>query len=145
MKSIYIVIVTYNGAKWVDKCFPSLRNADYPVSTIVVDNGSTDGTVAAIQTRYPEVEIIQPGQNLGFGKGNNVGMQKALGYGADFVFLLNQDAYLFKGSLKNLLKKFDEEPRAAIVSPIHFAGDERNLDFDFYRYVNPVDTPYLLT
>jgi N-acetylglucosaminyl-diphospho-decaprenol L-rhamnosyltransferase len=144
MKSIYIVIITYNGIKWVDKCFGSLRNSDYPVKTIAVDNGSTDGTVATIRAKYPEVEVIQPGSNLGFGKGNNLGMQRALAHGADFVFLLNQDAYLFRGSLKNLLEKFVENPRAGIVSPIHLSGDERNLDFGFYKYVNPQDTPYLL-
>jgi GT2 family glycosyltransferase len=144
MKSIYIVIVTYNGIKWLDKCFGSLRRADYPLKTIVVDNGSTDGTVVALQSKYPEVEIIQPERNLGFGKGNNVGMQRALSYGADFVFLLNQDAYLFKGSLRNLLEQFEKNPRAGILSPIHFSGDERNLDFGFYKYASPQDTPYLL-
>jgi len=144
MKSIYIVIVTYNGIKWIDKCFGSLRHADYPLNTIVVDNGSTDGTVDTLRSKYPEVEIIQPERNLGFGKGNNAGMQRALAYGADFVFLLNQDAYLFRGSLKNLLEQFDENPRAGIVSPIHFSGDERNLDFGFYKYANPQETPCLL-
>lgn len=144
MKSIYVVIVTYNGIKWLDKCFGSLRRADYPLKTIAVDNGSTDGTIEALQTKYPEVEIIQPESNLGFGKGNNVGMQKALDDGADFVFLFNQDAYLFKGSLRNLLEQFETNSRAGILSPIHFSGDERNLDFGFYKYANPQDTPYLL-
>jgi GT2 family glycosyltransferase len=144
MKTIYAIVVTYNGIQWLHKCFGSLRNSDYPIKVIAVDNGSTDGTVEALSTTFPEVEIIKPGKNLGFGMGNTVGIKKALEYGADFVFLFNQDAYLFKGSMRDLLQSFDSDPMAGIISPIHLAGDERNLDFGFYRYVHPNDTPYLL-
>src|SRR5688500_11655258 len=111
---------------WLDKCFGSLRTLDVPVKTIAVDNGSTDGTVESLQVRFPEVEIIQPGKNLGFGMGNEAGLKRALKLGADFVFLFNQDAYVLKGSFQKLLDAFDLDTRAGIISPIHLAGDEKN-------------------
>lgn len=141
---VYIIVVTYNGEQWLEKCFISLRQLDVPVKTIVVDNGSTDGTISLLQSRFPEVEIIQPGKNLGFGMGNDVGVQKAISEGADYVFLFNQDAYILKGSFAALLNAFEVDKRAGIISPIHLAGDERNLDFGFYKYVNPQATPFLL-
>ncbi len=141
---IYIVIVTYNGEQWLDKCFDSLRQLDVPVKTIVVDNGSTDGTIGSLRSRFPEVDIIQPGKNLGFGMGNDVGVKKAIAEGADFIFLFNQDAYILSGSFAALIDAFALDKQAGIISPIHLAGDERNLDFGFYKYLNPEATPFLL-
>ncbi|MDO6390232.1 glycosyltransferase family 2 protein [Pontibacter sp. BT731] len=144
MKLVYCIIVTYNGIKWVDKCFTSLKSADITLKTIVIDNGSTDGTQDAIKKGYPEVELIQSEINLGFGKANNIGIRKALSNGADYIFLLNQDAYLYKGSFKKLLASFELEQRIGIISPIHLAGDERNLDYGFQKYVRAENAPNLL-
>jgi GT2 family glycosyltransferase len=130
--------------KWLDNCFGSLRRSDVPIKTIAVDNGSVDGTVEALKLKYAEVELIQPGKNLGFGKGNNVGITKALEYGADYIFLLNQDAYLLRGSVGKLLETFNRVQHTGLISPIHLASDERNLDFGFYKYVNPQLTPFFL-
>ena len=143
MKSVFCIIITYNGFKWVDKCFSSLRNADYPIKTIVIDNGSSDGTQQAIAEKYPEVKLIQSGTNLGFGKANNIGIQAAMNEGADYIFLLNQDAYLLEGSFKSMIEAFEKEPSAGIISPVHLAGDEQNFDYGFSRYIKPENTPNL--
>lgn len=144
MKLIYCIIITYNGIRWVDKCFTSLRCTDYPIKIIVVDNGSIDGTQKAILEGFPEVELVQSNINLGFGKANNLGIQIALERGADYIFLLNQDAYLLDCSLANLIDKFENEPLAGIISPIHLAGDERNIDRGFLNYIQPKNTPKLI-
>lgn len=144
MKSVYCIVITYNGIKWVDKCFDSLNSTDYPIKTIVVDNGSSDGTQGTIAKNYPDVDLIQSDTNLGFGKANNIGIKKALNEGADYIFLLNQDAYLFEGSFKGMIEAFEKEPSAGIISPVHLAGDEQNLDYGFNRYVKPENTPGLL-
>ena len=94
MVSIYTIIVTYNGLKWYDRCFGSLRTSDVPVHTVVIDNASSDGSVAYIREHFPEVTVIEEKENLGFAKANNVGMRYALDHGADYVFLLNQDAWI---------------------------------------------------
>jgi GT2 family glycosyltransferase len=85
--------------------------------------------------------VIRPDVNLGFGKGNNIGIRRAIDLGADCVFLLNQDAYIIKGCIEALIASLESNPKAALVSPIHLAGDERNLDFLFYKYAHPMMTP----
>jgi GT2 family glycosyltransferase len=62
------------------------------VPTICVDNGSTDGSDRLIEERFPNVELMRTGANLGFAGGNNVGIRRALGRDADWVLLLNNDA-----------------------------------------------------
>src|SRR5688572_5815310 len=109
MKSIYCVVVTFNGIKWVRKCFGSLRNSGYPLKTVAVDNGSTDGTQHEIKSEFPEVELIQSQSNIGFGKGNNVGMRIAIESRADFIFLLNQDAWIEANTIETLVNVAEKE------------------------------------
>ena len=75
---IYTIVVTYNGEKWVDKCFGSLQQSNIPVHIVAIDNASTDGTIKKIKNDYPEVEIIINKKNIGFGQANNIGLQRAL-------------------------------------------------------------------
>ena len=55
---VYVIVVTYNGKKWVDLCFGSLRRSEIPLHTIAIDNASTDKTKQLIKSNYPEVELI---------------------------------------------------------------------------------------
>lgn len=89
MPKISVIIVTYNAMKWAERCFSSLRKSATPVNCIVVDNGSGDGTQDFIKTNFPEIEFIQSEENLGFGKANNLGIEKAYKNGADFFYLMN--------------------------------------------------------
>lgn len=132
-KKVFVIIVTYNGARWIDRNMPSLLDSAYPVSIIVVDNKSTDNTVELLQ-KYPQVDVIHTGANLGFGKANNIGMQKALALGADYLFLLNQDAWVFKNTISSLVSKMELHTNIGIMSPQHLSGDGINLDESFKTY-----------
>jgi GT2 family glycosyltransferase len=132
-KKVFVIIVTYNGARWIDRNIPSLLDSAYPVSIIVVDNKSTDNTVELLQ-KYPQVDVIHAGANLGFGKANNIGMQKALALGADYLFLLNQDAWVFKNTISSLVTKMELRPKFGIMSPQHLSGDGVTLDQSFKTY-----------
>ena len=136
--NIYIIIVTYNAMKWAEKCFSSLRKSSISVKTIVVDNGSTDGTQEYIKTNFPEVNFIQSPQNLGFGKANNIGIEIAYKAGADFFYLMNQDAWIFEDSFEKMLEVYDSYPNKeeiGIISPMHLDGSEEKLDPHFERYL----------
>ncbi|MFM9825027.1 glycosyltransferase family 2 protein [Flavobacterium sp.] len=133
--SVYIVIVTYNPKKWIDQCFSSLRNSTIPLKTIVIDNGSTDGSQLIIQEKYPEVDFIEAKQNLGFGKGNNIGIRKAYDAGADFVFLLNQDAWIENNTIEKLVEVANQNPEFGIISPMHLNGSGSTLDYNFSYYI----------
>lgn len=138
MSKIYIIIVTYNAMKWAERCFSSLRKSSVPVQTIVVDNGSTDGTQEYIKTNFPEVELIQSPENLGFGKANNIGIEKAHKKGADFFYLMNQDAWIFEDSIQKMLDVYQEYPNKeeiGILSPMHLDGSEKKLDLHFENYL----------
>lgn len=132
-KKVFVVLVTYNGAYWIDKNITSLLNSRYPVSIIAIDNNSADDSVALLKN-YPEVDLIQSSDNLGFGKANNIGIKKALDLGADYVFLLNQDAWVFDDTVSELINKMEQTKGFGIMSPMHFSGDGTTLDKSFETY-----------
>ncbi len=129
------IIVTYNGLQWLDKCLGSLRSSSLATQVIVIDNASQDGTPAYIRAHYPEVELICSDKNLGFGQANNLGIQKALARGADYCFLLNQDAWVAEDTLTILTEKAQAAPEYAILSPVHLNGSGQLLDAGFYEYI----------
>lgn len=131
MPNLFIIIVTFNGVNWLDKCLESCSN--YPV--IIVDNASTDETVTFIETNYPDVTILKQSVNLGFGQANNIGIRSALDQGAEHVFLLNQDAYLVDNVLEELMSFQKQFPEYGILSPIHITGDQKKLDKNFSNFM----------
>lgn len=136
-KSIYVVVVTYNGSKWVDKCFGSLSLSTIPVSVIAIDNGSTDNTSSLIKNKFPGIIFIETGQNLGFGKANNMGIKRAYDSGADYVFLLNQDAWVDKDTIEQLIEIAEKFPEFGVLSPIHLDSTGNALDYGFSICLNP--------
>ncbi|SDQ35486.1 Glycosyltransferase, GT2 family [Chryseobacterium soldanellicola] len=138
MPKIFFIIVTYNAMKWAERCFSSLRQSSISVHCVVVDNGSTDGSQEYIKTNFPEVHFIQSEENLGFGKANNIGIEKAFQEGADFFYLMNQDAWIYPDSLEKLLNGYNAHPHkneVGIISPVHVDGTEKKLDIFLDKYI----------
>lgn len=138
MAHIHVIIVTYNAMKWAERCFTSLRHSSVPVRCTVIDNGSGDGTQEYIRTRFPEVDFIQSPENSGFGKANNQGIEKAYREGADFFYLMNQDAWIFPDSFQKMLDvygTFPDQSKIGILSPMHLDGTEKKLDLHFENYL----------
>ena len=138
MPKVFVIIITYNAMKWAEKCFSSLKSSSAPVTCIVIDNCSTDGTQHFIQTHFPEIDFIQSEKNLGFGKANNIGIEKAYKNGADFFYLMNQDAWIYPDSIEKLLKAYETHPNQkeiGILSPMHLDGSEQLLDIFLDKYI----------
>lgn len=129
--NLYIVIVTYNGMKWIDKSISSCFNSTIPVRLVVVDNCSTDGTPDFIRKKYDNVHLISLDANLGFGKANNVGIRYAMSNGADYICLLNQDAYLHAEALAKLVDIFYKNKEYGVLSPMQMNGAGTALDKNF--------------
>lgn len=125
---VYVIVVTYNGMQWLDRCFGSLAASDLPVKCIAVDNGSTDGTPNCLRDRYSEVEVIETGENLGFGKANNIGISRALESGCDYVYLLNQDAWIDPDTIGKMVQTQQKHPDYYVLSPIQLSGDRSKPD-----------------
>ncbi len=135
MERVYIVIVTYNAMQWLEKCLLSINHKLYHV--LIIDNNSTDGTVSFIKENYPAIKLFEQKENLGFGQANNVGIAYAYSEGADFIMLLNQDAYLQENTLSSLIEIANKNTEYGILSPIHLNGKGDVLDYNFSTYVVP--------
>lgn len=113
------VVLNWNNAQDTLSCLDSLAKLDYPNPwIIVVDNGSTDDSVARIRAAHPAVDLIETGENLGYAGGNNVGIRHALAGGADYVFLLNDDAIVAADALSLLLQAAQARPSAGFLGPM---------------------------
>ena len=119
--TIYCVIVTFNGIKWIKKSLDSIFSSSIRIEVICIDNGSTDNTQNIIKS-YSSVKFIQSETNLGFGKANNIGINIALENNADFVFLLNQDAWIEKNTLKKLITYIPGNKAEALIKKLHGVG-----------------------
>jgi GT2 family glycosyltransferase len=144
---VYVVIVVYNGRRrdWLRKCLDSIRATSIGVRTIAIDNGSSDDSVRFIRENYPQVDLIETGENLGFGKANNLGIEMAMRSGADYCFLLNQDAWVDPETIGSLVRKANRNADYGIISPLHLNGDGTALDKNFANYVAPHECPELIS
>lgn len=116
---VLVIIVSYNFEPWLHKCLDSLRQSHYPVSVLVVDNGSSDNTVNRLREEYPDVLLIANDDNLGFGAANNIGLEYALAHGYEAVFLLNQDAWIGNDVVGELVRLSKKYVHIGILSPVH--------------------------
>lgn len=117
---ITVVVVSYNVAPLLAGCLESVRREGERLSAqgdrlhvVVVDNASTDGSVALVRSRFPEMELIVNPCNVGFGAACNQGAATA----GEYVLLLNPDATLAPGALPALLGRVRSTPRASLVGP----------------------------
>ena len=88
MQRTTVVIPNYNGMQYIDACLKSLQKSTVPLKIILVDNGSTDGSLNCVRENYPDVRIIAFPENTGFSKAVNAGILAA---DTEFVLLLNND------------------------------------------------------
>ena len=106
---VSVVVVTFNSHEWIERCLESVRRYE----TIVVDNGSSDGTPELVRERFPDARVVEQ-ENLGMGAGNNAGMRLAAGR---HFLLLNSDAWVVGDAVERLARFADEHPDAAVVGP----------------------------
>jgi len=106
---VSVVIVTFNAMPWVERALEGVGGHE----TIVVDHGSTDGTLELVRERFPQVRVIEQ-ENKGLGGGSNAGMRVASG---DYFLLLNSDAWPVDDGVERLAAFAEEHPEAAVVGP----------------------------
>jgi len=138
---VTIIILNWNGKEDTSECFESLKRITYPnYEILLVDNGSTDGSVECLRENFPEIEIIENKENLGYAEGNNVGIRKAKENGTDYILILNDDTVVDPEFLTELVKVAESDPKIGFAGPkvyyydfngrkdvIHSAGANINL------------------
>lgn len=133
MKKVAIVTVNYNRSEDTIDFLKSLKKLDskgFELKTIVVDNGSTDDSVAKISGQFPQLNLIQTGANLGFTGGYNRGIKEGLSWGADYLLIINNDTLINSPQLfHSLVETLESQPQIGLVAPkIYFAKG-----YEFYK------------
>jgi GT2 family glycosyltransferase len=109
MTGVSAVVVCFDGLPWLERCLESVRGCE----TIVVDHGSTDGSLDLVRSAFPDVRVVEEA-NLGMGAGNNAGMRAASG---EWFLLVNSDAWLAEGAVERLVALGKSRPDAAVLAP----------------------------
>ena len=126
MKSLWIVVLNWNGLRDTRSLLPTLAACRMPAGwkqhTLVVDNGSSDGSVDTLRREFPDVELLPLPDNRWFAGGNNPGIRKALDAGADAIMLLNNDTRADPGMLEHLLLALEQDPGAGAAAPLIYFG-----------------------
>jgi GT2 family glycosyltransferase len=116
VREISYLVVNWNTKALTDLCIRSLEvdSRGLDAEIIVVDNGSVDGSIEMIRTRFPGVRLICNGTNLGFARANNIGMRVSRGA---FIYLVNSDAQLVPGGTRAMTACMKDSPRLALLGP----------------------------
>ncbi|HXR50296.1 MAG TPA: glycosyltransferase family 2 protein [Verrucomicrobiae bacterium] len=127
MSKACVVIPNWNGADSLAACLDSLLKQSEKPHMIVVDNGSTDGSLELLE-KYPEVEVIKHVENRGYAGGMNPGLQRAIDSGAEYVAAFNNDAVADKRWLRELVQALDKQPEAGIATCKLLSADGKHID-----------------
>lgn len=132
MTKIAIIVLNFNGEKYIGKCLESLRklNTDgLKINFLVVDNASSDNSISYLEQNFSEFDLIQTGENLGYAEGNNVGIRRGLDLGVEWIWIVNPDIEVHPDSLKNLIAFSSSHARAGVLgSKVYFSPG-----FEFHK------------
>jgi len=138
---ILVIVVTYNGMQWIDRCLSSVLASGCKADIYVVDNASPDGTADYVEAHFPQAMLIRNSGNAGFAEGNNMGFRHAMENGYDYVYLLNQDAWIAPDTLEGLVKVHQAHPDFWILGPDQMKADGKTFDPGFARKIVPTERP----
>ena len=137
MTRVLVIIVSYNGMPWLERClgsvYPGAKTGHFAPDLYVWDNDSTDGSADYVAKHFPGAHLVRSAENVGFAKANNMGFQYALDHGYDYVYLLNQDAWLAPGALESLVAAAEAHPDYAVLSPLQYQDGYQAFDPQFAK------------
>lgn len=142
---VLVIVVTHNGMRWLGRCLSSVTADLY-----VWDNASTDGSADYVAENFPQAVLVRSQENLGFSIPNNKGFEYAIREGYDYVYLLNQDAWLEPGALEMLVASAQAHPEYGVLSPLQMTEGYKDLDRQFAKWYSgsgastPEPVPFIM-
>ena len=125
---VCILVLNWNGAEDTLACLDSLAKVSYAqAQVVVIDNGSSDDSVARIRSAFPQIQIIELAENLFFGGGNNAGLAWAAENNFAYVIFLNNDTLVEADFLEPLVKAFADNPHVGMAGPLICYAADREL------------------
>ena len=124
MKDIFIIVVTFNSADFIERSILNIKTVISLSRLIIIDNNSSDRTVSIVK-KYKQVILIENFKNLGYGEGNNLGIDYALKHKAEYVFIVNPDIYVYKEALRKLLEHINIDKKIGIIGPLILDSKKR--------------------
>ena len=109
MSRLLVIVVTFNGMRWLERCLGSVQSSNVEADLFVVDNNSSDGSADFVAERFPHALLVRLENNLGFARANDIGLKYALDKDYDFVYLLNQDAWVMPDTFEKLIGAFSDD------------------------------------
>jgi hypothetical protein len=132
----YAVILNWNRPEDTLECLETLAQQTYAnLRLLVVDNGSSDDSVARIRAAFSTVEVIESSENLGFAGGMNLGLRRAVAAGAELVFVLNNDTLVDPGAVAQLVAH--SRPGVGILAPLIYYADDPKRVWSAGAYFHP--------
>lgn len=128
-QSVTVIVLNWNGRELLEDCLGSLEKVDYNhFNVLVVDNGSTDNSVEYVTSTFPNVDILELNENLGFAAGNNAGFKHAvLAYNMKFVIFLNNDTIVDENFIKPLLLPFNDLTVGQTAPKIFYESEKEKI------------------
>jgi GT2 family glycosyltransferase len=134
--SVAAVVLNWNGRERVLETISALYKSEYPLQEIfMVDNGSTDDSIAAVQEKFPKVKILPQRTNLGVSEGRNVGIRRAVASGVDYIFHLDNDIEVQPETIGELVRVAEGRRDIGIVGTMMYFKSDPTLIQNLGGYI----------
>ena len=118
-KKVSVIILNWNGLKYLNKCIKSVKDQTYPnVEIVLIDNNSSDSSFEIATSTFNIDKFVRNSENLGFARGMNIGIKEATG---DYLMILNMDVYLAPNAIEKAMANFVDISNAGIVMGKEFS------------------------
>jgi len=139
-RKVIVVALNWNGEAWLRPCVESVLRSSYPdFELVVIDNGSTDGSAVRIRQEFPQVKVIENGENLGYSRGFNAGLEHGFGERkADYCLVMNNDTVIDRDAITALVECAEADRRAGFVTGKVYYFDQPDMLQTVGKYEDPV-------
>src|SRR6266487_1538217 len=134
---VSVVVLNWNAKDILRECVESLIRSEYPLCRIIVaDNGSTDGSQQMIKSLFPEITLVENGENFGVPEGKNRGIIRAIEEEVDYIYTLDNDLIVEPQTIKELVSFLEKNPQVGCAGSIIYYYERPDMIFSAGHYID---------